>query len=71
MISVPTMLMSTTDTQYKAGTYRLELIWNVRAAARSTPMMSVVPVSPSFRLTARKSAAVSPTVVAMILMIQK
>src|SRR4051794_24499741 len=71
VISVPNTLTSATVSQYMLGTYRLARNWKMRMIARSTPVTTEVPVRPKLRLTSRKSAAVSPTVVQSTLMTQK
>src|SRR3954454_12866790 len=71
VMSVPTMLRSTTASQYTSGTYRRRRNWQTRTTTSTALINQVVPVRPSPRLVVRLSAAVSPTVVARILMIQK
>src|SRR6478752_3708194 len=71
VMSVPTMLRSTTASQYTSGTYRRSRNWQTRTTMSAALITQVVPVRPSPRLVVRLSAAVSPTVVARILMIQK
>src|SRR3954470_19193878 len=71
VMSVPTMLSSTTASQYTRGTYRRSRNWKKSTTTSTALITHVVPVNPRPRLVARLSAAVSPTVVARILMIQK
>src|SRR5689334_2000928 len=68
--SVPTTLISTTVSQYTPGTYWRVRNCQTRTATNTAVITTVVPVSPSPR-PLMKSAAVSPTVVASTLMIQK
>src|SRR5882757_11350651 len=68
---VPKTLTSATASQYLLGTYRSARNWTTIATTSSTPVTIEVPVRPKFRLTFRKSAADSPTVVHSTLTIQK
>ena len=71
MISVPTMLMSTTATQYTGGTYFRVANWTPSAIRSSALITYVVLLSPRLRLELRLSAPVSPTVVERTLITQK
>ena len=68
---VPNTLTRVTANQYLLGMYRLVRNWRTKATTSRMPVITEVPVRPRFRLTLRKSAAVSPTVVQSTLMIQK
>ena len=71
VMSVPTTLIMTTDNQKKEGIYLFALNWKNKIMINSTPITTEVPVRPRFMWVLRKSAAVSPTVVHKILIIQK
>ena len=69
--SVPNTLTSATASQYRPGMYRSAANCTTMAPTSSTPVTIDVPVRPKFRLTLRKSAADSPTVVQSTLISQK
>src|SRR5438067_1831381 len=71
VINVPKILIRTTLSQYIPGTYFLDLNWKKSATINRLPIIKVVLFKPRFSCALRKSAAVSPTVVHRILMIQK
>ena len=68
--SVPKTLMNMTVSQYVIGMYLFARNWKKSAIARKIPVIIEVPVRPKLRLTFKKSAAVSPTVVHITLINQ-